>query len=53
MIKRSLDLWQKAKTQIFAHWYLRALCYGIMAAMLLAAWLVLDGDGVAFVYSEF
>ena len=53
MIKQLLNLWQKAKARIFDCWYLRALCYGLMAAILLVAWLILDGETTAFVYSEF
>ena len=53
MIGQLLTLLERAKAQIFAKWYLRALYYGLMAAALLLSWLVLDGDGVAFVYSEF
>ena len=44
---------KKAKEEILRHWYWQALCYGVMAAVLFGAWLVLDGDAVAFVYSEF
>ena len=42
-----------AKCKIMSCWYLRALCYGLMAAALFGAWLLLDGGSVAFVYSEF
>ena len=53
MIERFVHFTKKAKERVMACWYLRALCYGLMAAALLGAWLLLDGETVAFVYSEF
>lgn len=32
---------------------LRLLCYALMSAAIFAAWLLTEGDTVAFVYSEF
>lgn len=53
MTKRLLDFMQRAKAEILAHWYWQALCCALAAAILFCAWLVTDGDTVAFVYSEF
>ena len=36
-----------------SRWYLRVLCYALIAAAVFAVWLLMDGEGVAFVYSEF
>jgi len=53
LTERLLHFVKTAKARIMACWYLRALCYALMAAALLGAWLLLDGGSVAFVYSEF
>lgn len=38
---------------MFKRWYLRALFYALIAAAIFITWLCLDGESVAFVYSEF
>lgn len=34
-------------------WYLRAVCYAVIAAAIFLTGLLLGGQGVEFVYSEF
>lgn len=53
MTGRLSHFMERMKTQIFEKWYLRALLYGLILAAIFVTWLFLDGDSVAFVYSEF
>lgn len=53
MIERWLRFGTQIKTAVLTKWYWAALAYGLMAAALLATWLLLDQGSVAFVYSEF
>jgi len=41
------------KDKILSKWYYLALFCAVCAAAVFAAWLLLDAQGVAFVYSEF
>lgn len=41
------------KDKILSKWYYLALFCAACAALVFAAWLLLDAQGVSFVYSEF
>ena len=43
----------KIKDKILSKWYYLALFCAAAAALVFAAWLAMDAQGVAFVYSEF
>lgn len=43
----------KVKDAVYTRWYLRAAFYALIIAAVFVTWLALDGDSVAFVYSEF
>lgn len=53
MTGQLLRFMEGLRNQIFKRWYLRALCYALILAAIFVTWLVLDGESVAFVYSEF
>ena len=53
MIAQCSNLLMKIKPFILAKWYRTAIFYGVLAAAIFLAWLLLDAGGVAFVYSEF
>ena len=53
LIKRWLTTLGQIKEYCCSHTALRVCIYGLIAAALLAAWVMSDGAGVAFVYNEF
>ena len=43
----------KVGAALRSRWYWRVVCYALIVAAIFAVWLLMDGNGVAFVYSEF
>lgn len=41
------------KDKILSKWYYLALFCAFAAALVFAAWLLMDAQGVSFIYSEF
>ena len=53
MIRRWLTTLGQIKDAVYSRTVLRLCAYALIAAALLAAWVLSDGEGVAFVYNEF
>ena len=53
LIGRWLNFGTRMKHAILSKWYWTALFCALTAALFFAAWLLMDAQGVSFVYSEF
>lgn len=53
LIGQWLNSGTRIKNAILSKWYLTALFCALTAALVFAAWLLMDAQGVSFVYSEF
>ena len=53
MTGRLFSFMTKIKDAVYTRWYLRAALYALIIAAIFVTWLALDGESVAFVYSEF
>ena len=53
MTGRLFSFMAKIRDAVYTRWSLRAAIYAMILAAIFVTWLVLDGNRVAFVYSEF
>ena len=53
MTGRVFSFMAKIRDAVYTRWYLRAAIYALILAAIFVTWLVLDGQSIAFVYSEF